>query len=269
MTTKAKDLTEAQQAQLAKLPAFDVAAGALARSGADRLVRPLPPPLARLVEDSDAAKAHHDVGARYSEARTRVAGIREALVKAKRRDEERLRDSLARGTRQPKAQAPGLESQLEEAEHKLQLLDGLVVEYATGLLRVAVERLPEALEESERRLDAALAGVRESLENALASLAAANEAAAEHDWLVGLKVRGHVHPYGGGSKTQILPGVTESLARARQAFDGDLAQREEFQEEASRHRAHEQASLAPGQLVWANGRSYRVVENGELEEVER
>jgi hypothetical protein len=253
-----------------RLPRFDTAAGALVRSGADRLVRPLPPTLVRLLAETDEAKAHADVAERFSQARTKATATREALAQEQRRDEDRLRDSLAKGTKEPKPQAPAVEAELEDAERKLRLLDGLVIEYATALLREAVERLPEALKESQGTLDAALDGVRESLENAVATLALANEAAAEHGWLVGLNEHGHNYPFSGGKSTQVLPGVSEALARARQAFDGDLERQEDRREETRREReVEERLPLPPGAEVWKDGKTFRVIgEKGELQEVE-
>jgi chromosome segregation ATPase len=252
-----------------KLPRFDIAAGALARGGADQLVRPLPPLLARLVAESDEARAHASVAARYGEQRTKVAGLREAITKAKATDAERERQALAKGRRPAKQQAPGLEDELAEAEWQLGVLDGLVAEYAASLLRVAVVHLPEASEQAQRSLDSALADVRDSIENAAATLQTANEAAAEFGWLVTLASEGHVHAFNsGGKNAQILPSVTEALARARASFDNDLLRRAEWREEVARQREFEDSRLAPGTVIWQEGRALVASESGELVPVE-
>jgi hypothetical protein len=252
-----------------KLPRFDIAAGALARSGADRLVRPLPPVLARLVEDTEEAKAHAGVSARYSAARTRVAGLREAIVAAKAKDAAGERAALGRGTKPPKQQAPALEDELADAERQLGILDGLVVEYAGTLLKRAVECLPEALEQAQRSLDSALADVRNAIDSAVTTLASANESAAELGWLRTLAGEGLVHAYIGGKSATVLPSVSEALARASAAFDYDLERRVEWREEVERQREFEESRLPDGTHVWKDGRSYVVVgDRGELVEVE-
>jgi hypothetical protein len=250
-----------------KLPRFDIAAGALARSGADRLVRPFPPLLARLVEDTDEAKAHAGVSARYGEARTRVAGLREAIVTAKAKDAAGERAALGKGTKPPKQQAPALEDELVEAERQLGLLDGLVVEYAGTLLKRAVECLPEALEQARRSLDSAL--VDDAIDSAVTTMASANEAGAVAGWLGMLAAEGHIHAFTGGKNAQVLPMTQESLARARAGFDYDLQRREEWRQDVARQReAEERLPLPPGALVWSGGKSYIADGKGGLTEVE-
>lgn len=248
-----------------KLPRFDIAAGALARGGADQLVRPLPGLLDRLVADSDEAKAHHDVAARYGEQRTRVAGLREAIVKAEAKDAAAERSALAKGTRVPKPTAPVIEDELAEAERQLGVLDSLVGEYAASLLRVVVEHLPEALEQGQAVLDAALADVREAIDRAVATLSAANEAAAEYGWVVGLDKTGHAYAFTAGRGVQLLPSVQQALAGASAGFDYDLQRRAEVVDEIEREAQADAARrLSPGTTVWQAGQTFVVDDAGEL-----
>ena len=252
-----------------KLPRFQPLSGATGRGKTDRLVRPLAPVLARLVDDTDQARAHADVAGRYSEMRTRVQALREELVRVRRRDAEKERAALAAGKPVAKPSAPKVEDELREAERQLAVLDELVVEYADGLLAVAVKELPAAIEQAEQTVEAALDAVGAKIDEALDALEAANAATAERGWVAMLSKSGVVYPFAAGG-TQALPTAREALARARLSFKEDMRLRAEHLADREREKEFGYAQKHPeGQEVWMNGRSYRADGKGGLVEVER
>jgi len=65
------------------------------------------------------------------------------------------------------------------------------------------------------------------------------------------------------------PSVRQLLGQAKAALDYDRGQGKDRRERMERERAEAMANLPPGQEVWAAGKTLRVSEQGEAEEVER
>jgi hypothetical protein len=233
----------------------------------DRYVRPISPRLAALVAATPEGVHHANLAERWGQLRTRIAGLAEAVEKAKAADAEGERKAVAAGRRSSKRKAPDLEAELEEAREQLLTLQALLRESAYELLRASIAFLPEASEAADAAAEQALDEVRAALELARARVDEAGALAAESGWIGELAEFGHVHAWSGRAANPV-PRTRQAIAQALAMFDEDKFVVSKRREEGERLREHaEQERLPPGTTIWKAGRTLRVGESGELDEV--
>ncbi|HZN10238.1 MAG TPA: hypothetical protein VFC61_01095 [Blastocatellia bacterium] len=239
------------------------------RPDARGLVEPLAPLLTEKLTDAPELTQHRELVGHFQAAQAKAIELAAELEIAKREDEERRRAALTKGRKAPAPKAAGVEVQLEEARKDTEMLGQVVVESASKLLAAAMPHLAEADDESSAVVESALDETGSLIDAALAALDRSETAAGQSGWLAQLHQQGVVSPWREGQRAMPAPSVRQLLGQAKAALDYDRGQGKDRRERMERERAEAMANLPPGQEVWAAGKTLRVSEQGEAEEVER
>jgi hypothetical protein len=238
--------------------------------GADEVVRPIAPTLVRLAAETEQAKRHEALATRYGEARTKLVALGTKLEEARRVDLAEERAAAEAGRKAKPAKAEKVEQELDEARRELEVLAELIEESPVALLAAVVPFLPQADEQARAAVEGALTEAHDALLAARSRFDEAATLAAESGWIASLRRDGTVAPWKAVRGADPTPLAASAVRQALAAFDEDRRRTAEHIEKAAREReVDEKLKLPAGRVVWREGQSFVVSEDGSLVEVER
>ena len=204
----------------------------LRRPNAAEMAKPLAPSLLEQLgaELLKPRREHERAAARYLELAVAMPLTQAAVKTATAEADAATRAAVRAGRQAPKAKLTAVadaEATLERTAAELEVVEELLGETATELLREATPHVRDAQAEVDRRREATLDAAHQRLVEAVELLEQAGLHAAEAAWLATLASTGSVPPHGvrGGSATA-PSGLTEARHAARRLVEGRERQRE-------------------------------------------